>query len=51
MATNENHSLLFGYFGIDRESTLLKFAQSYDDIAIIDARVKLSKNPRFYSID
>ncbi|MCP4874568.1 MAG: hypothetical protein GY896_03710 [Gammaproteobacteria bacterium] len=47
---NRKHSLLFGYFEIDRDSTLLNISQNFDDIVIIDARVTLSDNSRFYNI-
>ncbi len=46
---NRKHSLLFGYFEIDRNSTLLNISQNIDDIVIIDARVSLSDKSRFYN--
>ena len=47
---NEKHSLVFGYFSIDRESTVIKFSEDYDDIIVVEANVGIEDNSRFYNL-
>ncbi len=45
---NEKHSLLFGHFAVDRESTLLDIDRNFNDLVLIKADVTLTDNTRFY---
>jgi hypothetical protein len=47
---NEKHSMVFGYFSIERDSTLVDFSGSYDDIVLVKAKVSIEDNSRFYNI-
>jgi hypothetical protein len=47
---NEKHSLVFGYFAIDRESTLLDLDRNFDDIILVKARVTVEDTSRFYNV-
>jgi hypothetical protein len=47
---NHKHSLLFGYFAIDRKSTLIDFDKNFDDIILIKARVTIEDTSRFYNV-
>lgn len=45
---NEKHSMLFGYFGINRSASLLKINENFNDLILIDAEVTISDKTRFY---
>jgi len=47
---NEKHSLVFGYFSIDRESNIINFSENYDDIIVVEASVGIEDNSRFYNL-
>lgn len=47
---NDRHSLVFGYFEIDRDSSVLDFDANYDDIIIIKADISIEDNSRFYNV-
>jgi hypothetical protein len=47
---NEKHSLVFGYFAIDRESTLLDLDRNFDDIILVKARVTVEDASQFYNV-
>ncbi|RKZ91430.1 MAG: hypothetical protein DRQ40_09875 [Gammaproteobacteria bacterium] len=44
---NQNHSLLFGYFGIDRSSSLLNINKSFGDVTV-EADLKITDRSRYY---
>lgn len=44
---NQNHSLLFGYFGIDRSSTLLNTNRSFGDVTV-EGDLKITDRSRYY---
>ena len=45
---NPKHSLQFGHFGINRDSTLLDVSENFNDIITIDADITIEDNTRFY---
>jgi hypothetical protein len=47
---NEYHKVLFGYFAINRQSSLLSIDENYDDLIIINADVSISDKTKFYNL-
>jgi hypothetical protein len=47
---NQKHSLVFGYFEIDRKSTLLDLDRNFDDIILVKANVTIEDTTRFYNV-
>ena len=46
---NRKHSLIFGYFSIDRDATLVDFAEDFEDVLVLRARVEIEDSTRFYN--
>jgi len=44
----DKHHLLFGYFDVGRDSTLLEVNENFNDIIVLDAEVTVEDNSRFY---
>jgi hypothetical protein len=47
---NEKHSILFGYFSINRSVSVLTIDENFDDIILINADVSISDNTSFYNL-
>ena len=47
---NEYHKVMFGYFAINRQSSLLSIDENYDDLIIINADVSISDKTKFYNL-
>ena len=47
---NEKHSLVFGFFSINRESNFLSIDENYGDILLISANVDIRDESEFYNI-
>ena len=47
---NEKHSLVFGYFSIERKSSIGNFSGDFNDIIVIEADFLIEDNSRFYSL-
>jgi len=47
---NDKHSLVFGYFAIERDSTILDISENFNDIILIKADVSIEDNSRFYNL-
>ncbi|MCP4767607.1 MAG: hypothetical protein GY875_15200 [Gammaproteobacteria bacterium] len=47
---NEKHSLVFGYFSIERKSSILNFSEDFNDIIVVKADVSIEDNSRFYNL-
>jgi hypothetical protein len=45
---NKKHSLLFGYFAIDRHVSTVGVDKNYEDLIIVDANIEVSDNTQFY---
>ncbi|MCP4333077.1 MAG: hypothetical protein GY785_10515 [Gammaproteobacteria bacterium] len=47
---NEKHSLVFGYFAIERDSSILDLSADFNDIIVVKADVSIEDNTRFYNL-
>ena len=47
---DEKHSLLFGYFAINRKNRALDYSDDLADIVVIDATVDVADRSKFYSL-
>lgn len=47
---NEKHKIIFGYFDINRHTSLLSINENYEDVFIIKANITLSDKTRFYNL-
>ena len=47
---NDKHSIVFGYFSINRENTFLSIDESYGDILLVNAEIDLADESEFYNI-
>ena len=47
---NQKHSLHFGYFSIQRDSDVLSFSESFNDIILVETNVHIEDNSRFYNL-
>jgi len=47
---NEYHKVMFGYFAINRQSSLLSIDENYDDLIVINADVSVSDKTKFYNL-
>ena len=45
---NQNHSLLFGYFSVNRVSNLINVDKNFDDIITVKGKLDISDKTRFY---
>ena len=45
---NQDHSMLFGYFSVNRTSNLLNVDKNFGDVIAIDANIDISDRTRFY---
>ena len=47
---NDKHSIVFGYFSINRESNFLSIDESFGDIVLVSATVDILDESEFYNI-
>lgn len=47
---NEKHSLVFGYYAIERDASLLDFSGNFNDIIVVKADVSFEDSSHFYNL-